>query len=163
MPLIGVSRFNANPTAAKPVTVGGSGGAWTLRDPAHDPAGFLTVPGNACWPLRDEPLRSSLPAIFDGGVMTCPNGVQDDRPVFLTGADGAGRRRRPGAGATDPRRAPDFPPRSGPAKPPRSTAVSAPLKRPVNPRARPVNGPSRPGFAKTSVPLHPAELKRAGP
>ncbi len=71
--LIGASRFNANPTAAKPVTVDGSGGAWTLRDPAHDPAGFLTVPGNACWPVLDEPLRSSLPAIFDGGVMTCPS------------------------------------------------------------------------------------------
>ncbi len=86
--------------AAKPVTVGSNGGTWTLHDPAHDPAEFLTVLGNAYWPVLDEPLRSSLPAIFDGVelppmdydggvVVTYPDGFQDYRPVFLTGADGA--------------------------------------------------------------------------
>ncbi len=73
--------------------------------------------------LRDEPLRSSLPAIFDGGVVTCPNGVQDCRPVFLTGAAPAGlvvHRRRPQRLARPvptvlmaeptPRNRPDLPP-----------------------------------------------------
>ncbi|MYE02049.1 MAG: hypothetical protein F4Y03_12385 [Alphaproteobacteria bacterium] len=52
--------------APKPVTVGDEGGTWDLRDPAHDPAEFLTALANGFWPLLREPLRSTLPAVFDG-------------------------------------------------------------------------------------------------
>ncbi len=32
----------------------------------HDPAEFLLLLGNAYWPILREPLRSTLPPIFDG-------------------------------------------------------------------------------------------------
>ena len=46
----------------KPVTVGHQGGEWHL----HDPAKFLTFLGVIFWPPLDEPLRSTLPPVFDG-------------------------------------------------------------------------------------------------
>lgn len=54
-------------SASGPVTVGDPGGTWDLRDPAHDPAEFLTllyvcVPGH----LLDEERIASLPPIFRG-------------------------------------------------------------------------------------------------
>jgi len=52
--------------APKPVTVGDPGGTWDLRDPAHDPVEFLTLLGVIFQPVLDEPLRSTLPAVFDG-------------------------------------------------------------------------------------------------
>ncbi|MCY3873387.1 MAG: hypothetical protein OXF88_03725 [Rhodobacteraceae bacterium] len=52
--------------AEKPVTVGDPGGTWDLRDPAHDPAEFLTLLYMAHCPVLDEPLRSTLPPVFDG-------------------------------------------------------------------------------------------------
>lgn len=52
--------------APKPVTIGDEGGTWDLQDPAHDPAEFLTALGNAFWPALREPLRSTLPEVFDG-------------------------------------------------------------------------------------------------
>lgn len=59
--------------ANKPVTVGDTGLAWDLTDPAHDPAQFLAVLWSVYAPALDEPLRSTLPAVFDG-VDLPPNG-----------------------------------------------------------------------------------------
>ena len=52
---------------AGPVTVGNPGGTWDLRDPAHDPAEFLTlievcIPGH----LLTEDVLASLPSVFRG-------------------------------------------------------------------------------------------------
>ena len=52
--------------APKPVEVGGPGWVWSLRDPGHDPAEFLVLLGIAYWPIGTEPLRSTLPPVFDG-------------------------------------------------------------------------------------------------
>lgn len=52
--------------APKPVTVGDPGGTWDLRDPAHDATEFLTFLGVCDWRVLDEPLRSTLPPVFDG-------------------------------------------------------------------------------------------------
>ena len=50
----------------KPVTVGDEGGTWDLHDPAHDPVEFLILLGQAVWwRVLEEPLRSTLPAVFD--------------------------------------------------------------------------------------------------
>ena len=57
----------AEPT---PVVMDDVMGAATLRDPGHDPADFLLLLGRAYWPVLQEPLRSSLPPIFDGVEMT---------------------------------------------------------------------------------------------
>ncbi|MCY4097661.1 MAG: hypothetical protein OXF40_05290, partial [Rhodospirillales bacterium] len=46
--------------------IGDEGGTWDLRDPAHDPAEFLTALANGFWPVLREPHRSTLPAVFDG-------------------------------------------------------------------------------------------------
>ena len=54
--------------APKPVEVG-AGHVWRLRDPGHDPAEFLVLLFNDYWPILDEPLRSTLPPIFDGVVL----------------------------------------------------------------------------------------------
>ena len=51
--------------APKPVTVGDPGGTWDLSDPAHDPGEFLILLSMIYWPVMDEPLRSTLPAVFD--------------------------------------------------------------------------------------------------
>ena len=41
-----------------------------LRDPGHDPADFLRLLWAAYWPVMNEPLRSTLPPVFDGVEMT---------------------------------------------------------------------------------------------
>ncbi len=45
-------------------------GTITLNDPGHDPADFLVLLWQAYWPVLDEPLRSTLPPVFDGVEMT---------------------------------------------------------------------------------------------
>ena len=61
-----VPSFRRVFAAPKPVTLGDSGGTWDLTDPARDPAEFLVVLWVVHWPALREPLRSTLPAIFDG-------------------------------------------------------------------------------------------------
>ena len=51
--------------APKPVEVG-AGHVWRLRDPGHDPAEFLLILLVLYNPLAEEPLRSTLPPVFDG-------------------------------------------------------------------------------------------------
>ena len=51
--------------APKPVTVG-AGHIWRLHDPGHDPAEFLVILFVFYWPIEEEPLRSTLPPVFDG-------------------------------------------------------------------------------------------------
>ena len=48
--------------AAKPVTAGDPGGVWDLADPAE----FLVLLSPGWQRVLDKPLRSSLPAAFDG-------------------------------------------------------------------------------------------------
>ena len=61
----GIANFQRTFDAPKPATVGtGGGGLWHLKGPAHDPAEFLTCLG--VMPALDEPLRSTLPPVFDG-------------------------------------------------------------------------------------------------
>ena len=62
--------------AEKPVTVGDTGLAWELDDPAHDPAQFLAVLWSVYAAALYEPLRSTLPSVFDG-VDLPPNGNGD--------------------------------------------------------------------------------------
>ena len=50
--------------APKPVTVG-VGQIWHLRDPGHDPTQFFTLLCTAYNPIVLEPLRSTLPPVFD--------------------------------------------------------------------------------------------------
>ena len=52
--------------APKPVRVGGTGLFWDLSDPGHDPSEFLALIQEAYWPALEEPLRSTLPPVFDG-------------------------------------------------------------------------------------------------
>ena len=60
--------------APKPVTVGDPGGTWDLHDPAHDPAEFLVVLGQSVWwRVLQDPLRSTLPAVFDGVEIPQPD------------------------------------------------------------------------------------------
>ena len=56
--------------ATPPVVMGDVMGIVTLNDPGHDPADFLVLLGRAYWPVLDEPLRSTLPPVFDGVEMT---------------------------------------------------------------------------------------------
>ncbi len=56
--------------ATPPVVMGDVMGTVTLNDPSHDPADFLVLLGRAYWPVLEEPLRSTLPSVFDGVVMT---------------------------------------------------------------------------------------------
>ena len=51
--------------APKPVTVG-AGHIWHLHDLGHDPAEFLVLLCGSYWPIEKEPLRSTLPPVFDG-------------------------------------------------------------------------------------------------
>ena len=53
-----------------PVVLSDHAGAATLHDPSHDPADFLSLLYRIYWPVLDEPLRSSLPPVFDGVQMT---------------------------------------------------------------------------------------------
>ena len=52
--------------APKPVRIGGTGRHWDLSDPAHDPSEFLALIHDIYWPVLNEPLRSTLPPVFDG-------------------------------------------------------------------------------------------------
>ena len=63
---IAVDSFKRVFAADKPVTVGDTGLAWDLTDPAHDPAQFLAVLWSVHAPALVEPLRSTLPTVFDG-------------------------------------------------------------------------------------------------
>ena len=50
-----------------PVSLGGEQGLErVLHDPAHTPSEFLWLLWSAYWPILKEPLRSTLPPIFDG-------------------------------------------------------------------------------------------------
>ena len=57
----------------KPMEVGGPWGYWKLQDPAHDPAEFLVVLYQFCNAVRREPLRSTLPPVFDGIELRPPD------------------------------------------------------------------------------------------
>ena len=61
-----IKNFQRVFDAPKPVTVGSQGNEWHLHDPAHNPAEFLTYLGVIFWPALREPLRSTLPPVFDG-------------------------------------------------------------------------------------------------
>ena len=67
-----VAEFRRVFAADKPVRIGNPGGKWDLVDPAHDPAEFLAVLRILYWPALDEPLRSTLPAVFDGVKLPAP-------------------------------------------------------------------------------------------
>ena len=79
-----VSQLRQFLEAPKPVTVGDPGGTWDLIDPGHDPAEFLTLLAVALPGVLDGPLRSTLPAIFDGVAVPDP-----DPGEFLYNADGS--------------------------------------------------------------------------
>ncbi len=79
-----VGSFRRVFAADKPVTIGDEGGTWDLVDPAHDPVEFLAILHIVYWPALDEPLRSTLPAVFDG-VQLPPA----DRGEVLYRADGS--------------------------------------------------------------------------
>ena len=71
-----------------PIVMGDVMGTFTLNDPGHDPADFLVLLWRAYWPVLDEPLRSTLPPVFDGVVMTSiessPPPVDDDgNPIAM--------------------------------------------------------------------------------
>ena len=52
--------------APKPVTVGGPGGTWDLRDPGRNPAEFLVAVSVAVtWEVLAGELRDALPPVFD--------------------------------------------------------------------------------------------------
>ena len=61
-----IEDFRREFDAPKPVTVGHTGLAWDLTDPAHDPSQFLVLLWASYNGIEDEPLRSTLPPIFDG-------------------------------------------------------------------------------------------------
>jgi len=52
--------------APKPVNRSREGRVLYLDDPGHDPADFLRLLSAAFWPILQEPLRSTLPPVFDG-------------------------------------------------------------------------------------------------
>ena len=62
--------------APKPVTVGDPGQVWHLDDPARNPQEFLVVLWNVHPPVLGEPLRSTLPSIFEG--IGLPPGEKDE-------------------------------------------------------------------------------------
>ena len=69
----------AKPT---PYVIHNIAASWTLAAPAHDPADFLAMLGQLIdWRVLEDPLRSTLPPVFDGvgqgtlGVLKpCPPG-----------------------------------------------------------------------------------------
>lgn len=67
-----VPRIRRVLDAEKPVTVGTIGGTWDLRDPGRDPVEMLTLLRDLYWPAVDEPLRSTLPPVFDGLDVPAP-------------------------------------------------------------------------------------------
>ncbi|MBC6406280.1 MAG: hypothetical protein GDA41_11285 [Rhodospirillales bacterium] len=52
--------------APKPVNYSSHERVLYLKDPGHDPAEFLWLLKTAFWPILREPLRSTLPPVFDG-------------------------------------------------------------------------------------------------
>ena len=56
--------------ATPPVVMPDPMGTITLNDPGHDPADFLRVLWDAYWPVMEEPLRSTLPPVFNSVEMT---------------------------------------------------------------------------------------------
>ena len=59
-----IRRVFARPT---PYVIGDVAATWTLEDPAHNPADFLTLLSKLIdWRVHKEPLRSTLPPVFDG-------------------------------------------------------------------------------------------------
>ncbi|MCZ0953909.1 MAG: hypothetical protein OXJ56_15175 [Rhodospirillaceae bacterium] len=62
---IEVDSFQRVFAADKPVTVGDTGLAWELDDPAHDPSQFLAVLWSVYAAVLYEPLCSTLPSVFD--------------------------------------------------------------------------------------------------
>ncbi len=69
--------------AKKPVTVGDPGWMYDLVDPAHSPSEFLAALWAVYARVVDEPLRSTLPPVFDG--VELPAGIRGD---FLYDEDG---------------------------------------------------------------------------
>ena len=78
-----VPEFRRVFDADKPVRIGNPGRTWDLHNPAHDPAEFLALLRQLYWPALDEPLRSTLPPVFDG-VMPLPGEPGEE----LFGEDG---------------------------------------------------------------------------
>ena len=75
-----IRRKLAEPT---PFEFGTESHYWRLEDPAHDPADFLLVLSRFVdWNVGYEPLRSTLPPVFDGVEATpgvafpCPPGAR---------------------------------------------------------------------------------------
>ena len=74
-----IRRILAEPT---PIEFGFVAAYWTLEDPAHDPADFLALLAQRIdYRILKEPLRSTLPPVFDGVdptppvVYPCPPGA----------------------------------------------------------------------------------------
>ena len=75
-----IRRVFAAPT---PHVIHDIAASWTLAAPAHDPADFLAVLAlDIDWRVLEDPLRSTLPPVFDGvgegtlGVLKpCPPGA----------------------------------------------------------------------------------------
>ena len=73
-------------TLARPTPVNGSSDECVLylHNPAHDPADFLWLIGTAYWPILVEPLRSTLPPVFDGVELS----PMEPAPCAARDADG---------------------------------------------------------------------------
>ena len=69
----------------KPVVAGDPGRIWSLSNPAHNPSEFLALLGIVHWQVLYEPLRSTLPAVFDG--VELPAG-EPGEILFGVNADG---------------------------------------------------------------------------
>ena len=65
-----VSDMQRMLAATPPVEVVDGMRVVTLNDPGHDPADFLRLLWDAYWPVKNEPLRSTLPPVFNGVEMT---------------------------------------------------------------------------------------------
>ena len=68
--------------ATPPYVIGDIAETWTLEDPAHDPADFLAALAHLLHSdVLSDPLRSTLPPVFDGVEATpgvgepCPPGA----------------------------------------------------------------------------------------
>ena len=76
-----MQRVLADPK--RPVEVGTTGYYWDLHDPGRRPDEFLVLLYIAHWPILREPLRSTLPPVFDG-VRMAPS----EKAEVLTDARG---------------------------------------------------------------------------
>ncbi len=61
-----VPGMQRNLAAPKPLDLTTIGRVLYLKDPGHDPAEFLWLLVIAFFPILREPLRSTLPPVFDG-------------------------------------------------------------------------------------------------